>query len=139
MVFQAYNYIGPYGPMIGLVFYGGKMILSVPNNDAFMFKCDDIQTLNRPPHHVGLWNTASLISLTKIFNLRLDGTEFEPLQDYHIRHSQSLVMEKLVQQHKENGKEMVKDNASIISAVAQLILEKVPGHTMIAHYTKIDS
>ncbi len=88
-----------------------------------------------PPFgHIG-----NLFSLTKIFSLRLDGTEFEPLQDYHIRHSQSLVMGKLVQQHKENGKEMVKDNASIISAVAQLILKNVPGHTLLAHYTKIDS
>ena len=77
--------------------------------------------------------------MTKIFNLRLDGIEFEPLQDYHVRHSQSLVMEKLVRQYKENGKKMIKDNASIISAVAQLILKNVPGHTMLAHYTKIGS
>jgi SAM-dependent methyltransferase len=118
---------------------GGKMILSVPNNDAFMFKCDDIQTLNRPPHHVGLWNTTSLISLTKIFNLRLDGIEFEPLQDYHVKYSQSLVMGKLVQQYQENGKKMIKDNAPIISAVAQLILKNVAGHTILAHYTKTDS
>jgi len=48
-------------------------------------------------------------------------------------------MEKFVQQHKENRKKMVKDNASIISAVAQLILKNVPGHTMLAHYTKIGS
>ena len=54
-----------------------------------------------------LWDAASQISMTKIFSLRLSGTEFKPLQEYHIKHRQSLVMEKLVQQYKENGRKMI--------------------------------
>jgi len=77
--------------------------------------------------------------MTKIFSLRLNGTKFKPLQDYHVKHSQSLVMEKFVRQHKENGGKMTENNAPIISAVAQLILKNVPGHTLLAHYAKIGS
>jgi SAM-dependent methyltransferase len=60
---------------------GGKLIVSVPNNDSFLGLGENI--LNIPPHHMGLWNEASLRSLTRLFPLRLHKVYLEPLQHYH--------------------------------------------------------
>ncbi len=49
----------------------GIFIISVPNNDSLIFKYDDYQTLNLPPHHVILWDETSLKSLCKTYNLEL--------------------------------------------------------------------
>ena len=116
---------------------GGKLILSVPNNDAFVFRCDDFQPLNRPPHHMGLWDISSLIGVTKVFPLRLDGIEIEPLQDYHREWAQSILERRLIQQWRKTGEEMVKYNRAVVTTVAQLIFENAPGHTILVHYTKM--
>lgn len=60
---------------------GGIMIISVPNNAGFL--ADGENTLNLPPHHMGLWDEVSLLNLQKVFNIRHMGTHFEPLQKYH--------------------------------------------------------
>ena len=116
---------------------GGKLILSVPNNDAFVFRCDDFQPLNRPPHHMGLWDISSLIGVTKVFPLRLDGIEIEPLQAYHREWAQSILERRLIQQWRKTGEEMVKYNRAVVTTVAQLIFENAPGHTILVHYTKM--
>lgn len=63
---------------------GGKLIISVPNNDSLIFKENDNIVLNMPPHHMGMWNLNSLINIQKYFNLRLDKVFLEPLQNYHL-------------------------------------------------------
>jgi SAM-dependent methyltransferase len=63
---------------------GGKLIIAVPNNDSFI-KFSKGGLLNSPPHHMGLWNKRSLVSLEKIFNLKVDEIIYEPLQDYHYK------------------------------------------------------
>jgi 2-polyprenyl-3-methyl-5-hydroxy-6-metoxy-1,4-benzoquinol methylase len=62
---------------------GGKLIISVPNNDSTL----DLENspLNLPPHHLGLWNRESLLSMGMIFKLKLIDLKFEPLQDYHFK------------------------------------------------------
>lgn len=60
---------------------GGKLIISVPNNDGFLG--DDKNLLNMPPHHMGLWNEASLLKMGELFELKHIATHYEPLQDYH--------------------------------------------------------
>lgn len=49
----------------------GLFIISVPDNDASVFSMDPYHTLNLPPHHVILWDEASLKSLCKMYNLEL--------------------------------------------------------------------
>jgi len=63
----------------------GKLIFTVPNNDAFFFKSNklikksnesyinQLQTvaLNMPPHHMGLWNLKSLKKMQKVFPLQV--------------------------------------------------------------------
>lgn len=61
---------------------GGKLILSVPNNESFVKNLK--VGLNMPPHHMGLWDTKSLESLAKIFPLKKVKIFYEQLQNYHI-------------------------------------------------------
>lgn len=66
---------------------GGRLIIGVPNNNPYIFIGDKFHTLNLPPHHAGLWNKNSLKSLEKIFPIKLENIEFEPLEltyDYFI-------------------------------------------------------
>lgn len=55
---------------------GGFLIFSVPNNDGFAPRNT---LLNYPPHHMGLWNNASLSYLAKIFRLEEYKTLYSPL------------------------------------------------------------
>lgn len=61
---------------------GGKLVISVPNNDSFL-GYDTENYLNMPPHHMGLWNEQSLKCLPNIFNIKLKKIYLEPLQSYH--------------------------------------------------------
>lgn len=61
---------------------GGKLIIAVPNNETFVGKSDS--PLNFPPHHMGLWDTSSLKSLSKLFPLKLVNIHYEELQSYHV-------------------------------------------------------
>jgi 2-polyprenyl-3-methyl-5-hydroxy-6-metoxy-1,4-benzoquinol methylase len=38
----------------------GKLIISVPNNNPYLYVNDKLHTLNLPPHHMGLWTGSSL-------------------------------------------------------------------------------
>jgi 2-polyprenyl-3-methyl-5-hydroxy-6-metoxy-1,4-benzoquinol methylase len=58
---------------------GGRLIISVPNNQTFI-KHDDEFVLNMPPHHAGLWSPNSLRNLQTVFPLKLEQLSFEPLQ-----------------------------------------------------------
>jgi 2-polyprenyl-3-methyl-5-hydroxy-6-metoxy-1,4-benzoquinol methylase len=61
---------------------GGKLIIAVPNNESFIKNTD--QSLNFPPHHMGLWDASSLSSLAQIYPIKLEKIHLEPLQEYHI-------------------------------------------------------
>lgn len=61
---------------------GGKLIISVPNNDSFI-KFNSIG-LNSPPHHMGLWNVDSLKALEQNHPIKLDKIHIEELQEYHV-------------------------------------------------------
>lgn len=59
----------------------GKLIVSVPNNNPFLFKREKYHTLNLPPHHMGLWSKRSLTNLQKVFAVRTSLVMVEPLFD----------------------------------------------------------
>lgn len=50
---------------------GGRLIISVPNNDSFI-KLDKFLALNLPPHHMGRWTEKALRSLGSIFSLKIE-------------------------------------------------------------------
>lgn len=62
---------------------GGKLILSVPNNDSFI-KDLPLNILNLPPHHMGLWNEKSLQNLALEFNIKPISFQFESLSPIHV-------------------------------------------------------
>jgi 2-polyprenyl-3-methyl-5-hydroxy-6-metoxy-1,4-benzoquinol methylase len=68
---------------------GGKLIFSVPNNNPYLFKYEKYHVLNLPPHHVGLWDKAALMNLSKVFNLEVLAIKVEPL--WAIKHQLSVI------------------------------------------------
>jgi 2-polyprenyl-3-methyl-5-hydroxy-6-metoxy-1,4-benzoquinol methylase len=80
---------------------GGKLIVSVPNNDGFL--SDSENTLNMPPHHMGLWGESSLRKMGEYFGLKHLSTHFEPLQEYHRSYYQFVRNVKLTKLNKLVG------------------------------------
>lgn len=72
---------------------GGVFVVSVPNNDSFIFRNDDI-IMNMPPHHLGRWNMNTLIKLQDHFGMKIDAIHIEPLQPYHLGYALDVAREK---------------------------------------------
>ena len=51
---------------------GGRIILSVPNNEPYYAGSAKYEPLNNPPHHIGLWNERSLRKMAKHFGLTVE-------------------------------------------------------------------
>ena len=113
---------------------GGKLVLSVPNNDSFIKY--DKSFLNAPPHHTGLWNYDSLVSLEKIFPIILTNISTEPLQPYHYRYYLKLK----IKQFFFGSTLFMKILSRIIGPFSSIILnpfsKKIKGQTIIAIYKK---
>ncbi|GHV68690.1 hypothetical protein FACS1894199_16330 [Bacteroidia bacterium] len=63
-----------------IVKWGGQILISVPNNDAFVMKYNyHKEAGNVPPHHVGLWGKQSLINLGNHYGLKLLNIVEQPL------------------------------------------------------------
>ena len=61
---------------------GGKLIVSVPNNDGFYGKVSDINNL--PPHHMIRWTERSLLYLEQLYDLKVVQVLREPLRKEHV-------------------------------------------------------
>ena len=57
----------------------GKLIISVPYNEPYMFANDRLNTLNLPPHHMGLWNELAFKNLCKFFPISVVNIIIEEL------------------------------------------------------------
>jgi len=119
---------------------GGKLIISVPNNESFIRK-DKNNLLNMPPHHMGLWNEKSLKSLEKIFKLQLENLYFEPLQSYHYRYYYEIVIGNIIKKilgrvlaDRLVNKFLEKFFLFFISK--SNYAQKIKGHTIMAIYKK---
>lgn len=113
----------------------GKLLISVPNNDAVISEADSL--LNKPPHHAGLWDEYSLRALASLFDIRLDCISKEPLQDYHKEFFKSTVYLNMV----GRSRIMRKLVRIIFKAVGfekylDFVSKWVIGHTILAVYTK---
>ena len=74
-VFQVFEHLANIRPML-IAFLqvlkpGGKIILSVPNNEPFFQRFSKYDPLNMPPHHAGLWNLAAFEKLARHFDMKL--------------------------------------------------------------------
>jgi 2-polyprenyl-3-methyl-5-hydroxy-6-metoxy-1,4-benzoquinol methylase len=61
---------------------GGHLIISVPNNNPYIFQYDADHTLNLPPHHAGLWNIPVFEKLQHYYPVKLIQSFTEPLTEY---------------------------------------------------------
>jgi 2-polyprenyl-3-methyl-5-hydroxy-6-metoxy-1,4-benzoquinol methylase len=116
---------------------GGKLIISVPNNDSFL-KYTKGLLLNMPPHHMGLWNKKSLSSLTNLFDIKLDSIIYEPLQEYHLDWYVNSTIAEIV--NKSNLFRIVFRKMRIRKVYSYLIKKCrkfIHGHTVLAVYTKV--
>ncbi|HVY72533.1 MAG TPA: class I SAM-dependent methyltransferase [Candidatus Paceibacterota bacterium] len=119
---------------------GGRMIVSVPNNDSLVLSSGGPDTLNAPPHHMGLWDPNSLIALQRYFNMTIEGLYLEPLQEYHAGFASKIasaaigtkVADKLPLPHGLVAKLAGRFGYTAASALAPHIV----GHSMIAVFTK---
>lgn len=116
---------------------GGKLIISVPNNDSFL-KFTSFFLLNMPPHHMGLWNKKSLYSLTKVFNIRIEKLYYEPLQQHHFDWYINSTIEKKINKYRIIK---IAFNKMRLKKIYSYIIKKssnyICGHTVLAIYTKL--
>jgi SAM-dependent methyltransferase len=114
---------------------GGSFILSVPNNwpNSPIFK-DNI--LNMPPHHQGLWNINSLISLTKYFPLCLERLEIEPLESYHRVIFMNLLNQKLVRNNPLLSKIIFKIFKPVLRLAIARLSPNIIGHSILVKFVK---
>ncbi len=54
---------------------GGRLIIVVPNSAPSVYGADSYFALNAPPHHMGLWEPASLRALTRCFPMKLKAVQ----------------------------------------------------------------
>lgn len=119
---------------------GGKLIISVPNNDSVVFTTDDAAILNMPPHHMGIWNLNSLLSLQRLFPLRMEHVYIEPLQSYHatfaIKVAEKKFLEKLERKHLSWVPFIKMIGSRMINMGVRSVSEYIIGHSITVVYTK---
>ncbi|MDO9593074.1 MAG: class I SAM-dependent methyltransferase, partial [Erysipelotrichaceae bacterium] len=106
---------------------GGKLIISVPNQDSFL-ALDDFNILDMPPHHMNRWNEEALKCLEHFFPIRLESIEFEPLQKYHYDYFASIVQKKIINDNNLHN--------NLIN-FSKKYPNEIRGHSVLAVYEKI--
>ncbi len=119
---------------------GGRLLISVPNNQSFIRIIKD-NLLNMPPHHVGLWDKDSLSSLTKIFPLELEKIHYEPLQEYHYFWYRQYCYEMILEKTFKNAYwrfRLFLDNLiqKYGISIIKFFAHRIEGHTIMASYIK---
>ena len=115
---------------------GGRLVLSVPNNDAFLRHCA-LLPLNLPPHHVTLWHRRTLEALPALFDLELDWVETEPLQADITGWFQAVVEERYLPASRAVRWLYYRlgGDAAVRRAIEEN-RENIAGHTILAAYRK---
>ena len=114
---------------IKLLKQGGNLIVSVPNNDSFGHKYN---TLNLPPHHMGLWNKFAFESLEKFYPVKLKQILFSPLDtdqenDFKIHYSNAFAKLPI----------FLRSISRFPSLFKYLVPERKKGYTILAIFEKI--
>lgn len=114
---------------------GGKLIISVPNNNSVLFKGNKDAYLNMPPHHMGRWSSKSLEFLTRIFPMTLVSKFYEPIQDYHLEFFKS-VLRKRIRRFRNPVLEKLSYNNNFLSYVSRIAKPFYKGHSVMFVYEK---
>lgn len=115
---------------------GGTLILSVPNNDAFLRHCD-LLPLNMPPHHVTRWNRRSLESIAALYPASLSRIEAEPLQENNVDWYGAVMLDRYLPKTKIARSVFYRLGGDRIAR--RYVLENretIHGHTILASFIK---
>jgi len=115
---------------------GGMLVLSVPNQDAFLRHCH-LLPLNLPPHHVTLWQRSSLVALAELFELELVWLETEPLQEGIVGWFQAVLEERYLGESRALRWLYYRLGGSeIVRRAVEENRDNIDGHTILAAYRK---
>lgn len=82
---------------------GGKLILSVPNNEPYFQRFSRYEVLNLPPHHMGLWNLKVFKNLENFYEMKLINHKYTAksnlLIDAYVRSRLMAKVKSLPRQH----------------------------------------
>jgi 2-polyprenyl-3-methyl-5-hydroxy-6-metoxy-1,4-benzoquinol methylase len=116
---------------------GGKLIISVPNNDSFIGENRlNSKVLNQPPHHLGLWNEEALKKIAPYFGVTYIGNDLDTLQETHY---ETYVLHKFYQFLNSNFLVRLLWKLKITALFKNYLLrnkENVKGHSINAYYIK---
>lgn len=124
--------------MVSCLKPGGKLIISVPNNDGYI-KDNPLPSkiLNMPPHHMGLWNEESLRNLSKVFPLEYVKACIEPLQPIHMDTYQYTRVKGLLLNSEFLTKIYWKLRIHLlVRQLLKLFSRYIKGHSIMSIYTK---
>jgi SAM-dependent methyltransferase len=115
---------------------GGALVISVPNNDAFLKHCE-FWSLNMPPHHVTLWSRQALQSLARLLPIDLVTIKKEPLQEENVGWYLATMEKRLVPNWKIARVVYYRFGAhSLIKRLVAARRRSIDGHTIMAVYRK---
>lgn len=115
---------------------GGKLLICVPNNLSFI-KYEKFPLLNRPPHHMGLWDARSLESIKELFSLDHVRLLYEPLQNYHYEWYKNIIEERRVFKRKFIRYLYFRLGLNKVTLkIIRLLSPFIKGHSIMAVYTK---
>ena len=71
--FQVFEHLTQIGSVVTAMLKalkpGGKLVMSVPNNEPYAQRFNKYEVRNMPPHHLGMWNRASFTKLAEYFDM----------------------------------------------------------------------
>jgi 2-polyprenyl-3-methyl-5-hydroxy-6-metoxy-1,4-benzoquinol methylase len=140
--FQVLEHIPEPEPFIGacldLLKVGGRLLLSVPDNDGFLRHFHD-DLLNKPPHHVSRWTRRVFEYLPSRFPLEFVKARREPLADYHLDLYVDTQLSRLPRIKFLSGF-AYRVGQKIISPLLRLtgLYRFLRGHTIYVSYRKLD-
>lgn len=115
---------------------GGKLIISVPNNQSVIFHRTPIEInesqrfifdlMNRPPHHFLCWDKSSLANLSKVFPLTVEAIRFEKMENYLLNYATEVYFFKV--------RRMLPKR--LIRPFVKRFYSRLKGHSVLAIYTK---
>lgn len=115
---------------------GGKLLICVPNNEPFLFKTIKHYALNVPPHHMGWWNTKSLIAIAPYFGLRTEKVFYEPIKPYYIPGFVNLYIKEHSYKN-ESKRQLMRLAKPFYWAKFLLTRSSIPGQHILGVYTKL--
>jgi 2-polyprenyl-3-methyl-5-hydroxy-6-metoxy-1,4-benzoquinol methylase len=114
---------------------GGRLLVSVPDNGSVL-RYDRFNALNLPPHHMGLWDAASLRNLAGTCGLSLLNLYYEEIEPAHIEKSGEAVYQWIEIRYGKAAATLCEFGGAALRKWVELLPGSVRGMTLLAEYRK---